>query len=205
MSSMGVKGRTNSWEAHEHDQQFGKNESFEIGNSQRLRREGNARITKVSAMRPGLVKIIEKVNISRYFESPQTDLHIEGNACCVDSGDTWLLKWVYCLSKSNVRIAVLPIMDLKRWWNSTLVLLERAYRITRIHPQVALKSNIQWLPASLHCTGWMDHCQVCHGCCEAIPILDAVDFEEAYSHIAIRYHSVQWYVRSPEWHFASFG
>ena len=92
MSSMGVKGRTNSWEAHEHDQQFGKNESFEIGNSQRLRREGNARITKVSAMRPGLVKIIEKVNISRYFESPQTDLHIEGNACCVDSGDTWLLK-----------------------------------------------------------------------------------------------------------------
>jgi len=34
--------------------------------------EGNAWINKVSSMRPGLVKIIEKVHISRYFESPET-------------------------------------------------------------------------------------------------------------------------------------
>jgi hypothetical protein len=64
MSSLGVKGRTNSWEAHEDDQQFGENESIHIGNSQRIRNEGNARINKVSAMRPGLAKIIEKVSIS---------------------------------------------------------------------------------------------------------------------------------------------
>jgi len=44
MSSLGVKGRTMSWEAHEHDQQFGENESIDIGKSQRLRKEGNARI-----------------------------------------------------------------------------------------------------------------------------------------------------------------
>jgi hypothetical protein len=34
MSSLGVKGRTKSWEAHERDQQFGENESIDIGKSQ---------------------------------------------------------------------------------------------------------------------------------------------------------------------------
>jgi hypothetical protein len=64
MSSLSVKGRTKSWKAHERDQQFGENENIDIGNSQRLRKEGNARINKVLAMRPGLAKIIEKVSIS---------------------------------------------------------------------------------------------------------------------------------------------
>jgi len=64
MSSLGVKGRTKSWEAHERDQQFGDNESINIGKSQRLRKESNARINKMSAMKPGLAKIIEKVRIS---------------------------------------------------------------------------------------------------------------------------------------------
>jgi hypothetical protein len=64
MSSLGVKGRTKSWEAHERDQQFGENESIDIGKSRRLRKEVNARINKVSAMQPGLAKIIEKVRIS---------------------------------------------------------------------------------------------------------------------------------------------
>jgi hypothetical protein len=64
MSSLDVKGRTQSWEAQHRDQQFGENESIDIGKCQRLRNEGNARINKVSAMRPGLAKIIEKVRIS---------------------------------------------------------------------------------------------------------------------------------------------
>jgi len=64
MSSLGVIGRTKSWEAHERDQQFGENESIDIGKGQRHRKEGNARINKVSTMRPGLAKIIEKVRIS---------------------------------------------------------------------------------------------------------------------------------------------
>ena len=64
MSCLGVIGRTKSWEAHEHDQQYGENESIDIGKSERLRKEGNAKINKVSAMRPGLAKIIEKVLIS---------------------------------------------------------------------------------------------------------------------------------------------
>jgi len=64
MNSLGVKGRTKSWEAHQHDQQFGENESIDIGKSQRLRKDGDARINIVSAMKPGLAMIIEKVRIS---------------------------------------------------------------------------------------------------------------------------------------------
>jgi len=63
-SSLGFEGRTKSSEAHERNQQFGDNESIDIEKSQRLRTEGNARINKVAAMRPGLAKIIEKVCIS---------------------------------------------------------------------------------------------------------------------------------------------
>jgi len=95
MSSLGVKGRTKSWEAHERDQQFGENESTDIGKSQRLRKEGNARINKVSAMRPGLAKIIEKVCISTYFECAETDLQIAENTCCIGYADTWSPKRVH--------------------------------------------------------------------------------------------------------------
>ena len=76
-----VNGLNKSWEAHQRNQQFGENESIDIGKSQRLLKQGNARINKVSAMRPGLEKIIYTVSISRYFESPETDLQIAGNAC----------------------------------------------------------------------------------------------------------------------------
>jgi len=101
LSSLGVQGHTKSWQAHERDQQFGGNESADIGKSQRLRKEGDARINKVSAMRLGLAKIIEKVRISRYFESPEPDLHIAENACYIDYADTWSSKRVHWLSKSK--------------------------------------------------------------------------------------------------------
>jgi len=101
MSSLGVKGCTKSWEAHERDQQFGVNESTDIRKSQRLRKEGNARINKVSAMRPGLAQIIEKVRISTYYESAETDLHKAENACCIDYAETWTSKRVHWLSKSQ--------------------------------------------------------------------------------------------------------
>jgi len=91
-SSLGVKGHTKSWEVHECDQQFGDNESIDIGKSQRLRKEGNARINKVFAMRPGLAKIIKKVRISIYFESLETDLNIAEHACRIDYTDIWSLK-----------------------------------------------------------------------------------------------------------------
>jgi len=64
MSSFGVTVRTKSCDTHECDQQFGENESIDMGKSERLRTEGNARNNMVSAMRPGLAKITEKVCIS---------------------------------------------------------------------------------------------------------------------------------------------
>jgi hypothetical protein len=101
MSSLSVKGRTKSWEAHVRDQQLGEYESIDIGKSQRLRKEGNARINKVSAMRPGLAKIIQKVRISCYFGSPEADLHLAENACWIDYANTWSPEQVYWLSKSQ--------------------------------------------------------------------------------------------------------
>jgi len=101
MGTLGVKGSTKSWEAHERDQQFGENESTDIGRSRQLRKEGNAIINKVSAMRPGLAKIIENVPISTYFESAETDIHIAENACCIDYTDTWSSKRVHWMSTSQ--------------------------------------------------------------------------------------------------------
>jgi len=95
MSSLGLQGCTKSWEAHERYLQFGDNQSIDIGKSQRIQIEGNARINKVSAVRPGLAKIIEKVCIATYFESPETDLNIAENTCCIDYADTWSSKRVH--------------------------------------------------------------------------------------------------------------
>jgi len=101
MSTLSVKGSIKSWEAHERKLQFWENESTDIGKSQKLRKEGNARINKVSAMNPRLAKIIEKVHISRNFEGPETDLHIAANAYCIDYADTWSWKRVHWLSTSQ--------------------------------------------------------------------------------------------------------
>jgi len=88
VSSLGANVLTKSLEPHKHDQQFGENESIDSGKSQRLWKKDNARINKESAMRPGLAKIIEKVHISIYFESPETDLYMAENACCIYYADT---------------------------------------------------------------------------------------------------------------------
>ena len=81
MSILGVKGRIKSWEANERNLQSGENESVDIGKSQRRGKEGNARINMVLAMKPGMAKIIEKVRISRHFESAESDLHRAENDC----------------------------------------------------------------------------------------------------------------------------
>ena len=80
ISSFSVKGCNKSWEAHERNQQFGENESIDNGNSPRCRKDSNARIWKVLAMRVGFMKIIEKVHSSTNCEFPDTDTHIAVNA-----------------------------------------------------------------------------------------------------------------------------
>jgi len=205
MSSLSVKGRTKSWEAHERDQQFGENESIDGRKSQRLWKEGNARINMMSAMKPGLAKIIEKVRISWYFESPEADLHIAENACCINYANTWSPKRVHWLSKwqsPHYSTSDYGCEDtLKLYTGVARARLPR----TGIHMRVASKSKIQWILAGIHNSGWMDDCQVSHGSIVAISILDPLDVEEAYSYLASRYHSIQWHVRSHGWRDASYG
>jgi len=204
MRSLGVKGRTKSWEAHERDQQFGENQSINIGKSQRLRKEGNARINTVSAMRPALAKIIEKVRIARYFGSPETDLHIAVIAWCIDYTDTWSSKRVHWLSTSQSTNCSTTYYGCENTVQSNTRDAWASLLIMRIHPGVAQKSEIQLLPATLHNTGWMDHCQVHHLSFKAIPVLDPLDVEQGYGYSASRHHFVQWHVPSYGRCYASF-
>jgi len=175
MSSLGVKGHTKGWEAHESHQQFGENDRIDIGKSLRLRKEGNARISKVSAMRPGLEKITEKVHISRYFEWPETTLHIEANDCCMDYADTWLSKRVHWLSKIHRPHRSTTYYGCEDSLEFDTGVAWASLPVTGIHLPVAPESNIQWIPATFHTMGWIYQCQVHHGSFEAIPILDVVD------------------------------
>jgi len=205
MSSLGVKGCTKSWEAHERDQQFGENDSVNIGKSQRLWKVGNARINNVSAMKPGFAKIIEKVHISWYFEILEIDLHIADNACCIDYADTWSSKRVHWLSASKSSHRGTTDYE----FGDTLELTTRVARaglpITGIHTRVAPKSKIHLLPATFYNSRWLDNCEICDGSIEDISIVDPMDVEEAYCHIPSHYHSVQWHVRSHGWRDESFG
>jgi hypothetical protein len=145
----------------------------------------------VSAMKPGLAKIFEKLSISWYFHCPEISFQRAENGCCIDYANAWLSKRVHSLSERHsphhhtsdygsedalefypgVARARLPIME--------------------CHTQVAPKSKIQWLPATLHNSRAMDDSALCHGCIEAVPKLDPVDVEEAYSPIWSCHRSVK--------------
>jgi len=204
MSSLGVRGLTKSWEAHEHNQQFGENESMDIGKSQRLWKKGNTRSNKVSAMRPGLATRVDNVRISRNFGCPETNLHIAKNACCINYADTWMSKWVHWLAKSQGLLHDTKYDGCGDTLEFDVGVGEACRPIKSIHLGVAPKSNIQWTPPALPYTGWMDRCQVHYGGFEAIVILDPMEVKQACGHIASRYHSLQWNVESYGWRYASF-
>jgi len=155
-------------------------------------------------MRPGLAKIIEKVCISWYFESSETDLHMAENACGIDYTDTWSSKCVHWMSKSKS----LHHSTSNHGCEDQVKLItsdaQTRLPIAWIHTGVAEKFKIQWLLATLHNSRWMDDCKVYHGSSEDIPILDPVDVKIAYSHIASCYHRVPWHVRSYGWCDAIF-
>jgi hypothetical protein len=124
--------------------------------------------------------------------------------CCIHYGDTWLSKWVYWLSKSqcancshtNYRCENTEEFDTGVAWASL--------PITRIHQRVANESTLQWLPATLHNTGCVSHCQACHGSFMAILVLGPVDVENAYRYSASRHHCLQWHIELHWWRDASF-
>jgi len=175
MSSLSVAGSTKSLGTHERVQQYGENKTMDIGKCQRLPNKSNARINKLSAMRPGLTKIIENVCMSTYCERPQTDLHKAENHCRIEYTDTCSLKWVHWLSKrhsphlgtSHYRCGKQLEFDCGVVWESLTIM--------RIHPRVAPESKILWSKGTLHNIGSMNLCHACHGRFEAIPILDPGD------------------------------
>jgi len=150
MRSLGVKGLTQSWEAHGHDQPFGEDGSIDIGNSQRHREAGNARINTVLAMRPALAKIIEKVRIWRYFENPETDSCRGANACCINYADTWSSKRVHWLSTTQSANSSTTCDQCEDMVQFITGVTWASLPITRIHPRVAQQSEIQSIPASLY-------------------------------------------------------
>jgi len=192
ISQLAAKCRTKSWVAHEPNQQIGENESIEIGKSQWLREEGNARINKVSAMTSGVAEIIVTVRISRYCESPETDLHIAENACCTDNALTWSSKRVHSLSHCQTLHCGTTYYGCEVMMELNTDVVWVRLSMIWIYPQVAPTSKIHWLPATVHNTVWMDNCQEHHGCFEAIPLLDPVDVKEVSSHTISLQHSLQW-------------
>jgi len=205
MSSLGVKGRTNSWEAHEGDQLFGENESTGIGKSQWLWKEGNAGINKVLAMRPGLAKIIDKVHISRHCEWPETNIHKAENACVIDYADSWSSKRVNWLLKSQSTNCSTTCYGCENTVELDSGVASASQPISRIHPRVASTFKIQHIAATAHNTGWIAHGQVHHECFEAIPVLDPVDVKKVYGCYTSYHHYLQWHVRSHGWCYVSFG
>jgi len=129
MSSLGVTSCYKSWEAHERYQQFGENESTVIGKSQRLRKEGTATINKVSAMRPGLAKIIEKVCILKYLKVLTLTFILPRMLTVLMTLTPGRRNESIDSQNAKVHIAVVPIMDVKTHWNSTLALLKWVYQL----------------------------------------------------------------------------
>jgi len=95
LSILKVNDHTKTWDGNKHYKQFEENEGTDLGKRQRHRNKGNARVDKVSAMRSGLGKIIEKVHTLRNFGSPETDHRIATNVCGIVYVDTWSLKRVH--------------------------------------------------------------------------------------------------------------
>jgi len=150
MSSLSVTDRAKSWDAHERDQQCVENESIDSGKSQELWKEGNARINKVLAMKPGLAQIIEQIHTSKYFESSETELHKAENASFIDYANFWLSTQVHWMSKSQsphhstINYGCEDTLELNHWVACT------SLPIMRIPPPVAPKFNIHWSAATLH-------------------------------------------------------
>ena len=147
-------------------------------------------------MNPGLATIIEKVCILWYFGSPEIDLHIAENACCMDYADTWSSERVHWLLKCQSSHRDTTHSGCEDTVEHNTGVGQSRLQITGIHMRVAEQSKIHWSPATFHNSKWVDHCEVCHGSIDAISILDPAEVKEAYSQIASHYHNVQRHVRS---------
>ena len=145
-------------------------------------KEGNARINKVFAMKPGLAKIIEKLRISRYFECSETDHHIAANARSVDYIHTGTSQWVYYLLKNQGTNCSPTHYGCENTVKFDSGVAWASLPIMRIHPRMAEGSTLLWFPVTLQNRRWMYNWQVSRVSFKAIPIMDSVDVEKADGH-----------------------
>jgi hypothetical protein len=138
----------------------------------------------VSAKKPSIVKIIEKVRIWRIFESTETDQFIAVNVCGIDYPHTRLLKRVHWLSISQYLCRRTTDYECENTGEFDTRVAWVSLPITRIHPWVAQESKIQQIPTTVPNLKWMDHRQVCHISPKANPILNPVDVETGYGYSA---------------------
>jgi len=155
-------------------------------------------------MRPGLATILEKLRSSWNFDSPETDLSIAANACCIDYADTRLLKRIHWLSKSQCTNCSTTYYGCENTVGFDTAVHWASLSIPGIHLQVAEGSTISWFWATVDNTSWMEHRQVRHPRLKAIAILNPVDVKEAYGYSASWYHCLQWFVRLHGWGYVSF-
>lgn len=185
-----------SCEAHVREQQFLDYEIKRHGNIQRHRKEGNVKVNLMSAIRPGLAKIIVNVSIWTYFDSHETDLEIAANAHWIDYTDPCPSKRVHwqsthqsinCGTENYSCGDTMGLNSGVAWANLP---------ITRIHPGVISEVIIQWLPATLYHTGRMNQHEGHYGWIKAIPILHTVNVKMVYGFSALYCCSVHCHVRS---------
>jgi len=179
-SSLCVKGCAKSCEPPQRDQQFRAINSIGIEQHQRNRKEGNASINMVSAIWPVLGNIINNVCISRNVDSAETDLHIAVNADSIDYSDTRSSKQVHLLIYSLRTNLCATDYESENMMDFNTEVAWGSLPMTRIHPQVAHESKIQWVWITLHNTGWMDHCEVRHCSVKANLIQEIGVVREAY-------------------------
>jgi len=190
MTSLGVKRCTKSWEAWAQSPIWREWKCRHWEESKTLKR-GQCKNQSGVGHETRFSKDNWESMYFKIFWKSWNDLDIAESACSIDYADTWLTKRVHWLSKTNslhrstTNFVCEDIMELDTGvaWASL--------PISEIQPQVTAKSKLQWLLATLHNTGWMNHCQVHHGSFESFPILNPVDVNEAYGDIASRCHSAQ--------------
>ena len=96
-------------------------------------------------------------------------------------------------------------MDVKTRWNSTLGVLERSFQLREFLCEwVKIPKCSDYRPLFTTQDEWTIGKYVME-VLRPFRILDAVDVDKVYSHIASGYHSVQWYDWSHGWHDVSYG
>jgi len=133
----GVTGCAKFFETFKSNLRVGENASIDIWMTQRLRKECNARINMGSAMKPGFARIIEKVQIAKYFEGAETNLYIAGKPCYSVCMDTESIKRVHWLSQKEITNRSTIYYGCKNVVEFKTGVASVSLPILRIHPNVA--------------------------------------------------------------------